>query len=234
MMNTKTIVTRNEWLARRKELLDEEKRFTRLRDELAAKRRALPWVEVDARYVFHTETGERTLPELFAGRGQLAVYHFMFDPEWEAGCKSCTFWADSFDHLGAHLAHRDVTFLAISRAPLAKLLAYKKRMGWTFDWVSSFESEFNHDFGVTFTPAELATGTIGYNYGKHKAYTAEMPGISVFARDGDEVFHTYSAYARGIDMVNPAYQWLDLVPRGRDEGEGQAMAWLRRRDEYVD
>lgn len=234
MKNTKTIVTPTEWLARRKELLDEEKRFTRLRDELAAKRRALPWVEVDARYLFQTEGGERTLPELFAGRSQLAVYHLMFDPEWTAACKSCSFWADSFDHLGAHLAHRDVTFLAISRAPLADLLAYKKRMGWTFEWVSSVASDFNRDFGVTFTPAELATGTIEYNYRKHKAYSSEMPGISVFARDGDQVFHTYSAYSRGIDMVNPAYQWLDLVPKGRDEAAGQAMGWLRRRDEYAD
>ena len=233
-MNTKTIVTRNEWLARRKELLDEEKRFTRLRDELSAKRRALPWVKVDARYVFQTESGQRTLHELFAGRGQLAVYHFMFAPEWEAGCKSCSFWADNFDHFGPHLAHRDVTFLAISRAPLATLLAYRKRMGWSFDWVSSFESDFNRDFGVTFTPAELAAGTIDYNFGKHKAYDGEMPGISIFARDGDEVFHTYSAYARGLDMMNAAYHWLDLVPKGRDEAEGHAMGWLRRRDEYVD
>jgi predicted dithiol-disulfide oxidoreductase (DUF899 family) len=227
------IVSRDQWLAQRRELLREEKELTAMRDRLSAKRRGLPWVKIDERYVFETTSGKRSLLDLFGGRTQLAVYHFMFAPEWEAGCKSCSFWADSFDHMTLHVAHRDVTFLAVSRAPLAKLQAFKQRMGWSFAWVSSFESSFNRDFGVSFTAEQLAQGELAYNLGTQQPGGPEMPGISVFARDGEQIFHTYSAYARGIDMMNAAYQWLDLVPKGRDEQEVRPMSWLKLRDQYV-
>ena len=233
MSTSHPIVSRDQWLAQRRELLREEKELTVLRDRLSAKRRGLPWVRVDEPYAFDTTSGKRTLLELFGGRTQLAVYHFMFAPEWEAGCKSCSFWADSFDHMAPHVAHRDVTFLAVSRAPLAKLQAFQQRMGWSFAWVSSFESSFNHDFGVSFTADQLAQGGLAYNLGTQQPHGPEMPGISVFARDGEQIFHTYSAYARGLDMMNVAYQWLDLVPKGRDEQADRPMAWLKLRDQYV-
>jgi predicted dithiol-disulfide oxidoreductase (DUF899 family) len=238
MTTNHTIVSRDEWIARRKQLLAEEKELTRLRDQLGAKRRALPWERVEQAYAFDGPDGRKSLVELFGDRTQLAVYHFMFAPDWEAGCKSCSFWADNFDRIVVHLAARDVAFVAISHAPFAKLDAYRRRMGWSFPWVSSGPSAFNHDFRVTFTPEEVASGEIDYNFGKHRngkhaAFGTELPGISVFARDGGDVFHTYSAYTRGIEVVNAAYGWLDLVPKGRDEAEVGPMGWLRRRDEYV-
>jgi len=227
------IVSRTEWIEARKQLLAQEKQFTRQRDQLSAARRALPWVRVTERYEFERTRGKATLADLFDGRSQLVVYHFMFGPDWEAGCKSCSFWADNFNGIVEHLRHRDVTLLAISRAPLAKLQAYEKRLGWTFEWVSSHGTSFNHDFGVSFTPEELATGEVVYNFATQKAMGAELPGISVFHKQGDDVFHTYSCYSRGIDMMNTAYHYLDLVPKGRDEANLQhSMAWLRRRDEY--
>jgi predicted dithiol-disulfide oxidoreductase (DUF899 family) len=227
------IVSRTEWIEARKQLLAQEKQFTRQRDQLSAARRALPCVRVTERYEFERTRGKATLADLFDGRSQLVVYHFMFGPDWEAGCKSCSFWADNFNGIVEHLRHRDVTLLAISRAPLAKLQAYEKRLGWTFEWVSSHGSSFNHDFGVSFTPEELATGEVVYNFATQKAMGAELPGISVFHKQGDDVFHTYSCYSRGIDMMNTAYHYLDLVPKGRDEANLQhSMAWLRRRDEY--
>ncbi|HEX3765471.1 MAG TPA: DUF899 domain-containing protein [Kofleriaceae bacterium] len=225
------IVSQAEWLEARKQLLAREKQFTHERDQLSAARRALPWVRVTERYEFERARGKATLADLFDGKRQLIVYHFMFAPDWQAGCKSCSFWADNFNGIVEHLAHRDVRLIAVSRAPLAKLTAYARRLGWTFEWASSHGSTFNHDLGVSFTPDELASGTISYNYETRKAGGPELPGISVFYRDGDAIYHTYSCYARGLDMMNTAYHYLDLVPRGRDEGE-EPMSWLRRRDEY--
>lgn len=228
------IVSRAEWTVARKQLLAREKQFTRDRDRLSEERRALPWVEVTEHYAFDRARGTATLAELFDGRSQLVVYHFMFAPDWNAGCKSCSFWADNFNGIVEHLAHRDVTMIAISRAPLAKLTAFARRMGWTFEWVSSAGNDFNRDYGVSFSPEQIASGTVAYNYTDQRARGSELPGISVFYKDGDgRVFHTYSCYARGLDMMNGAYHYLDLVPRGRDEaGLSSPNAWLRLRDEY--
>ena len=224
--------SKDEWLAARKRLLAKEKELTHLRDALSAERRAVPWLRVEKQYLFDTPTGRKSLADLFEGRSQLAIYHFMFAPEWDEGCKSCSFWAESFDHIPIHLAHRDVTFLAASRAPLEKLQAYARRFGWTFPWVSSAPSDFNYDFNVSFRPEELESRKASYNYEPAQYLRSDLPGVSVFARDrGGAVFHTYSSYARGIDALNVAYQYLDLVPKGRDES-GEAMNWLRRRDEY--
>ena len=220
-----TIAPREEWLRARLDLLQAEKELTRQRDELSRRRRALPWVRVDKAYRFDTVDGPRSLPELFEGRSQLLVYHFMFGPEWPEGCPSCSFWADNFDGVGVHLAHRDVTFLAVSRAPLDRLLAYRSRMGWTFPWVSSSGSDFNLDFGVSDSPT--------YNYAPSEAPQEELPGLSAFAQRDGEVFHTYSCYARGLDAFNGAYQLLDLTPKGRDEdGLEHPMAWVHRHDAY--
>jgi predicted dithiol-disulfide oxidoreductase (DUF899 family) len=226
--------TREEWMAARKRLLASEKELTRLRDRSSAERRALPWVRVDKEYTFETPAGKRSLSDLFEGRRQLLVYHFMFAPDWDVGCKSCSFWADGFERSGVHLAARDVTLTAISRAPLAKLQAFARRLGWTFAWASSLGSDFNFDYGVSFSPEAIASGEVDYNFGPHRAFGSEMPGISVFAKDdAGAVFHTYSCYARGIDAVNPTYQLLDLVPKGRDEeGLPGTMSWLRLRDDY--
>ncbi len=227
------IVSDQEWLAARKELLEEEKKFQAARDELANKRRALPWRAVKAEYVFETEHGRKSLAELFGAATQLLVYHFMFHPEWDAGCKSCSFWADTYDGSVAHLAARDVSLVAISRAPLELLLAYRERMGWTFPWASSATNSFNYDFGVSFSPKQIASGTASYNYEQGNAAIEELPGISVFARDGDSVFHTYSTFARGLDPFNATYQLLDIVPRGRDEASlTYPQEWVKRRDEY--
>jgi predicted dithiol-disulfide oxidoreductase (DUF899 family) len=226
------VLGHGEWLVARKELLTEEKEFTRFRDRLSRKRRELPWEAVEKEYVFETPSGRLTLAELLAGRSQLVVYHFMFGPDDELGCPSCSFWADSFDANVVHLRARDVTFVAVSRAPLPQLLAYRERMGWSFDWVSSAESDFNFDYGVSFAPEDKSSST--YNYGTLNPGMSEREGVSVFSKDEDgALFHTYSAYARGIDMLNTAYNYLDLVPNGRDE-EGQfPQYWVRRRDEYT-
>jgi predicted dithiol-disulfide oxidoreductase (DUF899 family) len=235
-MDEHLIVSREEWLAARQELLSAEKAFTRQRDELSARRRALPWVRVDAPYAFETTHGPATLAQLFAGRSQLIVYHFMFPPQWEEGCKSCAFWLDNFNGIDAHLAQRDVTLRVVSRAPLAKLQAFKQRMGWTLEWASSLGSAFNFDFNVSFTPTEMAAGAVNYNYTRRPFPVEEAPGISVFHRNArDEVFHTYSCYARGLDMLNGAYHLLDLVPKGRDEATlSYSMAWLNLHDRYPD
>lgn len=230
--STHPIVSQDEWLAARKALLQREKEFTHARDALSAARRALPWVKVEKAYVFDGPDGKETLAELFAGRSQLVVYHFMLGPDWDEGCKSCSFWADNYNGIDVHLAHRDVTLIAVSRAPLAKIEAFKKRMGWSFKWVSSFGNDFNRDFHVSFTPEELK-GDVYYNYEMGRFPADEAPGVSVFAREGDAVYHTYSCYARGLDILNGAYNILDLVPKGRDEG-GQNMAWLRHHDRYED
>jgi predicted dithiol-disulfide oxidoreductase (DUF899 family) len=222
-----TIATRDEWLGARLDLLAAEKDLSRRRDELSRQRRALPWVPVDRSYHFDTVDGRRSLAELFDGRSQLLIYHFMFGADWPEGCPSCSFWADSFDGIDVHLAHRDVTFLAASRAPLDRLLAYRERMGWTFEWVSSLASDFNIDFGVS----DAST----YNYCHVDEPADELPGLSAFAQRDGEVFHTYSCYSRGIDVFNSAYQLLDLTPKGRDEdGLDWTMQWLHRHDAYPD
>jgi predicted dithiol-disulfide oxidoreductase (DUF899 family) len=229
-----TVVSRAEWLAARKRLLAKEKEFTRERDRLSAERRALPWERVDKDYVFERAAGKASLGDLFDGKSQLIVYHFMFDPEWDVGCKSCSFWADNFDRIVVHVRERDANLIAVSRAPLAKLGAFAKRLGWTFEWVSSAASDFNYDYGVSFSDDQVKAGEVSYNYGAHKAFGREMPGVSVFFRDGDgAIFHTYSCYSRGLDTLNTAYHYLDLLPKGRDEdGLDYPMAWLRLRDDY--
>jgi predicted dithiol-disulfide oxidoreductase (DUF899 family) len=225
------VVSAAQWVEARKALLAKEKEFTQARDALSAARRALPWERVEKRYVFDGPNGEETLVDLFAGRSQLVVYHFMLGPDATVGCKSCSFWADNFERNVVHLAHRDVTMLAISRGPLDKLLAFQKRMGWTFKWVSSGRSDFNFDYQVSYD-AKGGDGT--YNYVPSMNFKGERPGISVFYKDDDgAVYHTYSTYGRGLDLMNAAYNYLDLVPKGRDEeGLPNTMAWLRHRDSY--
>jgi predicted dithiol-disulfide oxidoreductase (DUF899 family) len=230
------IASKARWVEARRALLSLEKELTRQRDELSAARRALPWVRVEEPYAFDTADGTRTLSGLFAGRSQLVIYHFMFGPDWEAGCKSCSFWADNFNGITAHLAQRDVTLMAVSRAPLSKLEGFARRLGWTFPWASSSpDSHFNFDFGVSFTPEEVASEVKAYNYGLNKPEGTEMPGVSVFAkRASGDVFHTYSCFARGIDMLNNAYNYLDLVPKGRDEESlSFTMQWVRLHDQYA-
>jgi predicted dithiol-disulfide oxidoreductase (DUF899 family) len=234
-MERHKIVSTDAWLEARTQLLAKEKEFTRLRDEVSAQRRALPWVRVGKDYVFEGPGGKETLADLFAGRSQLVVYHFMFGPEVDdTPCKSCSFWADSFERNVVHLSARDVTLLAISRAPLARLEAFKKRMGWTFKWASSGGNDFNYDYNVSFRPDARAKEGARYNYAAKTSATTELPGISVFSKDADgTVFHTYSCYARGLDMMNVAYQYLDLVPKGRDEADQpHTMTWVRYRDAY--
>ena len=223
------IVSRDQWLQERTAFLAKEKEMTKLRDRLSAERRDLPWVRVEKTYAFDTPTGRQTLADLFDGRSQLIVYHFMFAPEDDVGCKSCSFWADNFNPNVIHLNARDVSFAAVSRAPLDKLEAYRERMGWNFHWVSSGATDFNFDYGVSFKPEQQ--GEDVYNYGTLAPRIADREGLSIFAREDGSIFHTYSAYARGIDLVNTAYNYLDLVPRGRDEGD-QGQAWVRRHDEY--
>ena len=230
-----SIVSRQEWLAARRELLAREKALTRLRDEVALRRRELPWVKVTTPYAFEGPEGRCALPDLFASRSQLIVYHFMFGPDWDEGCPSCSFWADNFEGIGIHLAHRDAALVAVSRAPYQKLEAYRRRMGWTFPWYSSHGSDFNFDFGVSYTPGQVESGNAEYNYTRTQVME-ELPGISVFYKDqSGDVYHTYSTYARGLDMLNGAYHYMDLLPRGRDEeGLDWTMAWLRRHDAYDD
>ena len=232
-MNTQ-IVSHEAWLKARLELLAAEKDFTRQRDALTCKRMAMPWERVEKSYRFHGPNGALSLGDLFDGRSQLIVYHFMFGADWEAGCKSCSFWADNFNGIPIHLNHRDVTFTAVSRAPIAKINTYKKRMGWSFPWVSSDGSDFNIDYHVSFSPEQIAEGKAYQNYAVRPIDVSDEVGVSVFAKNGrDEVFHTYSCYGRGIDPLNGAYQYLDIVPKGRDEdGLDFPMTWVRRHDEY--
>ena len=229
------VVSKDEWLKARMAHLASEKEFTRRRDELTRQRRELPWEKVEKNYVFAGPNGPETLADLFAGRGQLIIYHFMLGPDWEEGCKCCSFLADHFDSTRIHLAHRDVTFAVVSRAPIARIQAFQRRMGWRFHWVSAFGSDFNRDFGVHFTKEELA-GEVNYNYGKIRFSSEEAPGLSVFCKDeAGEIFHTYSTYGRGLDAMIGTYQFLDLVPKGRDEdGLVFTMAWVRHHDKYGD
>ncbi|NUR22887.1 DUF899 domain-containing protein [Frateuria sp.] len=251
-MASHTTATREDWLAARLDLLEAEKELTRRGDELARRRQALPWVRVDKPYRFDTEDGSASLADLFQGRSQLLVYHFMFGPDYSAGCPSCSAIADGFDGFAVHLANHDVTLAAVSRAPLAKLQAYRRRMGWSFPWASSQGGDFNHDFNVSFSEEQQRDGTVEYNYqrGRHAmdavpapapvvqfaaacgtdapTYVRDRPGLSTFVREGDAVYHTYSTYARGLDGLWGMYQWLDRAPRGRNE----AGIWWRRHDEY--
>jgi predicted dithiol-disulfide oxidoreductase (DUF899 family) len=228
------VVSRDRWLAERKTLLAREKELTRLRDQVARERRALPWVRIEKNYVFDTPEGRRTLAELFEGRRQLLVQHFMLAPGWEEGCPSCSYMADHSDGANVHLAQRDVTLLAVSRAPLAEIERFRRRMGWHFKWASSHGSDFNRDFGVTFTPEEVARGEVDYNFGKWPFPHEELPGVSVFYKDdAGEVFHTYSTYGRGVEVMMGTYNLLDLTPKGRDEGHlSHTMAWVRHHDRY--
>lgn len=227
------VVSEKQWLAARKGLLAKEKKFTRLRDELNRQRRNLPWVKVEKKYVFDGPDGRETLAELFDGKGQLIVYHFMFGPGWGVGCPHCSFWADHFEGTQAHLAQRDTTLVVCSRASWKEIRPFQKRMGWKFKWVSSAGSDFNFDRHVSFTPAEIRSGTLDYNYGRLKMKIDEREGVSAFCRDkkGD-VYHTYSAYARGIDMLNTTYHFLDLTAKGRDENPDAPQDWVRYHDRY--
>jgi predicted dithiol-disulfide oxidoreductase (DUF899 family) len=229
-----SIVSSEQWIAERKKLLGNEKELTRLRDQIARQRRALPWVRVEKNYVFEALEGRRTLAELFEGRRQLLVQHFMFGPGWEQGCPSCSFMADHIDGMNVHLAHRDVTLLVVSRAPLAEIERFRQRMGWQFKWVSSHGSDFNFDFHVSFTPEEQASGEVYYNYGMVAFPTGEAPGISVFCKDdAGEIFHTYSTYGRGVEVMMGTYNLLDLTPKGRDERNvDYKMEWIRHHDRY--
>jgi predicted dithiol-disulfide oxidoreductase (DUF899 family) len=230
------IVPPAEWLAARKELLKKEKEFSRLRDELSRQRRELPWEKIEKQYVFDGPNGKETLADLFGGKSQLIIYHFMFGPDWKEGCPSCSLLADHFDGSLPHLAARDVRFAVVSRAPLSQIEAFKRRMGWRFKWVSSYATDFNFDYHVSFTKEELAKGEMTYNYTTQKFPSEEGPGASVFYKDAaGNIFHTYSAFARGLDMMIGAYNWLDLVPKGRDEeGLAHTMAWVRHHDKYAE
>ena len=227
------VVTSDQWLARREALLARERALMQLHDEVARERRALPWQRLARDYVFDTADGPRRLADLFEGRRQLLVQHFMLAPGADAGCVGCSFMADHVDPMRAHLAQRDVAFVAVSRAPLPEIERFRARMGWRFPWVSAHGSAFNHDFGVSFTPAQRATGEVPYNYAMRPFPHADAPGVSVFAKDdAGEVFHTYSTFGRGVEVMMGTYALLDLVPRGRGEAAGQGMAWLRHHDRY--
>ena len=237
------VVSHDEWVAARKQHLAKEKELTHMRDQLSRERRELPWELVDKDYTFEGESGKVSLADVFDGRSQLVVYHAMFNPETagphttysaDAACFVCSWWMDNFNGITVHLNHRDITMVAVSIAPYPAIAAYKKRMGWSFPWYSSARSDFNFDYRVSFTPDELKAGKVDYNYRLTPFPMSEAPGISVFLKDGDTIYHTYSTYARGLDMLNVAYHYMDLVPKGRDEGDGGVGNWLRRHDEYPD
>ena len=230
------VVSPAEWLTARKQLLAKEKEFTRLRDELSRQRREMPWEKIEKKYVFEGAKGKETLADLFDGRSQLIVYHFMFGPGWKEGCPSCSFLADSFDGATIHLAHRDTTFVVISRATLPEIEAFKKRMGWKFKWVSSNGSDFNYDFRVSFKKQDLPAKKPNYNYETISFSGEEAPGASFFFRKDGDVFHTHSTYARRLDIMLPTYNWLDMTAKGRDEAgmKPHAMAWVRHHDRYDD
>ena len=233
-LDSHRVVTRNDWIAERKALLEREKESTRLRDQVARERRALPWVRIEKDYVFDTPAGPRRLAELFQGRRQLLVQHFMLGPGWEQGCKSCSFMADHLDGISVHLAQRDIALLAVSRAPLAEIERFRQRMGWKFTWASSNGNEFNRDFHVSFAPEDRIDGEVYYNYHLTAFPADEAPGISIFAKnDAGELFHTYSTFGRGVEVMMGAYSLIDLTPKGRDEQDlPQTMAWVRHHDRY--
>jgi predicted dithiol-disulfide oxidoreductase (DUF899 family) len=233
-MEPHKVVSHDEWLAARTAYLAQEKAFSRARDALSKNRRELPWEKVEKTYVFDGPNGRETLADLFGGKSQLIIYHFMLGPDWEAGCPSCSLLADHFDGAVIHLAQRDVTFLVVSRAPLAQIETFKARMGWRFKWVSSFGTDFNYDYQVSASPEEKASGKTLYNYVETTFPSEERPGASVFYKnDKGEVFHAYSSYGRGLDILIGAYNLLDLAPKGRDEaGLPWPMAWVRHHDRY--
>ena len=242
-MVAKKLVPHDEWVAARKKHLAKEKEFTRLRDQLSRERRELPWELVEKDYTFVGGSGKVSLDDMFEGSSQLVVYHAMFNPDTagpetsrtvDAACHACSFWMDNFNGVTVHLNHRDITMVAVSLAPYPAIAAYKKRMGWSFPWFSSAGSDFNFDYHVSFTPDQLRSGKVEYNYRLTSWSGSEAPGISVFLKDGDQIYHTYSTHERGLDMLNVAHHYMDLVPKGRDEGEGGLGEWLRRRDEYPD
>jgi predicted dithiol-disulfide oxidoreductase (DUF899 family) len=234
-MSGHRVVPREQWIEARKTHLLKEKELTRQRDELARQRRELPWVKVEKKYVFDSLQGKATLADLFDGRSQLLIYHFMFGPDWKEGCPSCSFLSDHMNGAVPHLAARDATLTMVSRAPLEKIETFKKRMGWQFPWVSSFGSDFNYDYHVSFTPEQKARGKVDYNYTMEEFPSEEGPGLSVFYKDPDsgEIYHTYSTYARGLDQLVGAYTLLDMTPKGRDEDDlAFSMQWLRHHDRY--
>src|SRR5712672_3271008 len=235
-MGNSKVVAPAEWLAARRVLLKKEKEFTRLRDEVSKKRRELPWEKIEKAYVFEGPKGKETLADLFGGRSQLIVYHFMLGPGWAEGCPSCSFISDHIDGSVPHLAARDVRLVVVSRAPLVEIQAFKKRMGWRFHWVSSNANDFNFDYHVSMSKDELGKGEVYYNYGMQKFPSEERPGTSVFYKDASgNIFHTYSSYGRGLDILIGAYNWLDIAPKGRDEeGLAHTMAWVRHHDKYGD
>ncbi|HEY1578525.1 MAG TPA: thioredoxin family protein [Terracidiphilus sp.] len=228
------VVSHAEWLAARKLFLKKEKEFTRLRDELSRERRELPWVKIEKQYVFEGPRGKETLADLFDGRSQVVIYRFMLGPGWSEGCPSCSYLSDHYDGMTIHLAHRDVTMAVVSRAPYAQIEAFKKRMGWRFHWASSNGSDFNYDYHVSFTKEERDTGKVYYNYADMEFPSEEAPGLSVFAKDANgQIYHTYSSYGRGLDILVGTYNVLDMVPKGRDEdGLKHSMAWVRHHDKY--
>lgn len=232
---THRTVSRDEWLAERIALMKKEKALMRERDALMSEVRALPWVLVDKAYVFSSETGPKTLAELFGPRNQLVVYHFMFDPTWSQGCMSCSFIADHYNGLVVHLAHRDISLVTVSKAPVEKIGAFRKRMGWTFPWVSAEKTDFGRDFGVSFTDEELTKSEGVYNFDGKPGPIRELPGLSVFFKDRHgRIFYTYSTYARGLEEFLTAYRFIDITPKGRDEEQTGGMGWLRHRDRYDD
>jgi len=230
------VVSRNEWLAARKQLLAKEKEFTRLRDDLSRQRREMPWEKVEKQYLFEGAKGKETLADLFEGRSQLLVYHFMFGPGWEQGCPSCSFLGDSFDGITIHIAQRDTSFVAISRATLPEIEAFKKRMGWKFNWVSSNGNDFNYDYKVSFSKEDISSGKPVYNYETIPFPSEEGPGASAFIKKDGQIYHTYSTYSRGLDILLPMYNWIDMTAKGRDEAamKPHAMAWVRHHDRYSD
>lgn len=234
-MKEHTVVSEKQWLAARKKLLLEEKKFTKLRDKLNQKRRDLPWVKVEKDYVFDGPNGQETLNDLFDGKSQLIIYHFMFGPGWGDGCPHCSFWVDHYDGTLAHLPHRDTTLILVSRAPLDEIAPFKKRMGWRIKWVSSAKNDFNFDYNVSFTPEQIASGKMTYNYRPHDMKIDEREGVSAFYKDSKGIiYHTYSTYERGIDLLNTTYNFLDLTAKGRDENPEHSQDWVRYHDQYRD
>jgi predicted dithiol-disulfide oxidoreductase (DUF899 family) len=232
-MEIRKVVSQKEWLAARKKLLMKEKKFSKLRDELNLRRRKLPWVKIEKEYVFDGPNGRETLADLFCGKSQLIVYHFMFGPGWKDGCPHCSFWADHYDSVNIHLGQRDTAFAVISRAPWKEIAPFKKRMGWKFKWLSSLKTDFNFDFGVSFTPEEIKSGKAIYNFAPLDMDIDEREGVSAFYKDRNGgIYRTYSAYARGIDLMNTTYNFLDLTAKGRDENPDNRQDWVRYHDKY--
>src|SRR5262245_2222883 len=233
-IENRKVVSQKEWIAARKKLLLKEKRFSKTRYEYNIQRRKLPWIKIEKEYVFDGPTGKMTLGDLFGGKSQLLIYHFMFGPGWGEGCPHCSFWADHFDSVSNHIGQRDTTFAVVSRAPWREIDPFRRRMGWKFRWVSSFNTDFNFDFDVSFMPEQIKSGVLPYNYGRIKMKIDELQGVSAFYRDRNgDIYHTYSSYARGIDLMNTTYNFLDLTAKGRDEKPGAAQDWVRYKDKYA-